>query len=151
MARVSNAGGRAVGFLIGPLLIHEASDMPLFLAIHIALAAMPVVAALMYFPGAPTLAPSASAKLYGARGTENGTENKARGGVDTLIADSAVEIEEALNDAGDALRDCAAARDGDGDGDGGADGRRARVDSGASEVRALIDRYISCESFVAII
>jgi MFS family permease len=104
VARVSNAGGRAIGFLIGPLLIHTASDMPLFLAIHIVLAAIPMVAAVLYFPGAPALAPSASAKLYGARGAEH----EAHDDVSALLAGTAVEGGEAVGDGG-ALRDYASA------------------------------------------
>ena len=104
VARVSNAGGRAIGFLIGPLLIHTASDMPLFLAIHIVLAAIPMVAAVLYFPGAPALAPSASAKLYGARGAEH----EAHDDVSALLAGTAVEGGEAVGEGG-ALRDYASA------------------------------------------
>ena len=73
IARVSNAGGRAVGFLLGATnMVRHASDMPLFLALHIVLSVIPMVVALVYFPGAPAVPPSRSAAFYGARGDAAG-------------------------------------------------------------------------------
>lgn len=56
-----NNMGSAGGFLLGPLLVKNPSDMPLLLYTHAGIAIMNAVLMLAYFPSAPPMPPSHSA------------------------------------------------------------------------------------------
>jgi hypothetical protein len=75
-ARQSNAGGRAIGFFLGPALVKHAKDLPRLLYIEVVLAAVPLLAALIYFPAAPKVPPSESAKFLYQNEQEDGAQTK---------------------------------------------------------------------------
>eukprot|EP01116_Phalansterium_solitarium_P022571 TRINITY_DN7504_c0_g1_i1.p1 TRINITY_DN7504_c0_g1~~TRINITY_DN7504_c0_g1_i1.p1 ORF type:complete len:442 (-),score=110.31 TRINITY_DN7504_c0_g1_i1:289-1614(-) len=64
IARVSNAGGRAVGFFLGPAIVHAASDVPKLLYAEIAMSAVLVACALASPPSGPRVPPSRSASAF---------------------------------------------------------------------------------------
>jgi hypothetical protein len=61
IANVANAVGRAVGFFLGPALVHSASDMPTLLLLEVGLAILPVVAAFTCLAPFPVVPPSRAA------------------------------------------------------------------------------------------
>ena len=79
LARAGNAGGRAIGFLLGPAMVSSAVDMPLFLYVHVFAASILIISAIAYYPPAPPSPPSRSAQVFGAGAagvTETGSENQ---------------------------------------------------------------------------
>ena len=67
VANVANALGRAIGFFLGPALVHSASDLPSLLYVCLACAAVPALAAALYLPPAPPQPPSPAAAAEAAR------------------------------------------------------------------------------------
>lgn len=62
IANVANALGRAVGFFLGPGIVHAANDLPTLLVIEIGLSALPFLCVLVYYPALPSVLPSRGAK-----------------------------------------------------------------------------------------
>ena len=67
IANVSNALGRAVGFFLGPALVHGAGDVKTLLLVCVGCAALPCLAALAFLPALPQQPPSAAAEREAAR------------------------------------------------------------------------------------
>eukprot|EP00040_Diaphanoeca_grandis_P013427 m.67874 g.67874 ORF g.67874 m.67874 type:complete len:492 (+) comp23882_c0_seq2:60-1535(+) len=63
VANVASALGRAIGFYLGPKIVHQASDVPTLLLIELGLAAVPLIAIFLYCPNAPKCPPSRAAAL----------------------------------------------------------------------------------------
>ena len=63
IAIFANNFGSTIGFAISPLVVTEASDCPRLLYIHMGLAFVACVLALIYFPAQPPTPPSAAAEL----------------------------------------------------------------------------------------
>jgi MFS family permease len=61
VANVASALGRAIGFFLGPALVSQPSDLATLLLVEAGLAALPVVATLIYYPAAPAVPPSRAA------------------------------------------------------------------------------------------
>ena len=61
IANTASAAGRAVGFFLGPALVSTAADIPTLLAVECALAVLPLIAVLLYFPVRPLDPPSRAA------------------------------------------------------------------------------------------
>jgi MFS family permease len=63
IASLANNFGSAGGFLLGPLLVKEAADLPKLLYAHAALAGANLLLILAYFPTKPSEPPSAAAEV----------------------------------------------------------------------------------------
>ncbi len=63
----SNALGRAIGFFLGPALVHTSTDLPRLLYVNVAFAALPCLAAWVYLPPFPAAPPSSAAAVEAAR------------------------------------------------------------------------------------
>lgn len=63
VANSSNALGRAIGFFLGPAMVHAAGDLNHLLLLEIGLAALPLICVVVYYPSMPPAAPSAAAAL----------------------------------------------------------------------------------------
>lgn len=86
IANSASALGRAIGFFLGPALVTSADDVSVLLGVTLALAAIPVVCVLAYYPAAPLQAPSDAALKalqYGRQGIVQATKNPGR----KLLAD----------------------------------------------------------------
>ena len=66
LANVANAGGRAVGFLLGPALVHAAGDVPTLLLLELGLSVLPALVALAFCPSFPAQPPSEAAAAEAA-------------------------------------------------------------------------------------
>ena len=64
VGRVSNAGGRAIGYAIGPPMVNAEGNMDSLMWLEFGLAAIIFVAVLVYFPSAPSTAPTRSAQAF---------------------------------------------------------------------------------------
>lgn len=65
VANASNAAGRAIGFFLGPALAATAGQLPRLLLVELALAVLPLLGVLLYFPSQPAAPPSVSAARGG--------------------------------------------------------------------------------------
>ena len=70
----SNALGRAIGFFLGPALVHTSTDLPRLLYVNVAFAALPCLAAWVYLPPFPAAPPSSAAAVEAARWSANSRE-----------------------------------------------------------------------------
>ena len=66
VARTSNAFGRAIGFFLGPALVHSSVDMAPFLYYHVAAAVLLLIFAVIRYPPQPPTPPSRTAAVFGA-------------------------------------------------------------------------------------
>ena len=62
ISAVANTFGNCIAFLLGPLLVTKASDIPKLLYVDLALATIPTICILFYFPYAPSKVPTVAAK-----------------------------------------------------------------------------------------
>jgi MFS family permease len=63
VALIANNFGSTVGFIISPFIVSSPEYVPYLLYLHLALAFLACVLALLYFPPQPPSAPSAAAEL----------------------------------------------------------------------------------------
>lgn len=70
VANVASALGRAIGFFLGPAIVHHANDLKMLLLIEVGLAAVSLVAVWVYYPLQPLHPPSTAAATlqYGTSG-----------------------------------------------------------------------------------
>lgn len=105
VANVANALGRAVGFFLGPAVVASTTDLPTLLLLEVALAGLPLVATLIYYPAVPANPPSAAAAQVistlqerrawaeaRAAAAEEGEEAEAHGAYAGLLSDSDATI-----------------------------------------------------------
>lgn len=69
VAALSNNFGSAVGFLLGPWLVHNASEVPKLLIAHAGLSVINLIMILIYFPAKPPTPPSKSQRDHGSEGS----------------------------------------------------------------------------------
>jgi hypothetical protein len=62
IGNVANAAGRAVGFFLGPALVHSANDVPTLLLLEVGLAMLPLLISFWVLPDLPDIAPSRAAE-----------------------------------------------------------------------------------------
>eukprot|EP01084_Bolivina_argentea_P294755 507283_1 len=62
IAAVSNTFGNCFGFLLGPLIVKTGNDIPLLLYTNLALATIPTIFILFYFPNSPSKLPTIAAR-----------------------------------------------------------------------------------------
>lgn len=67
IGRVSNAGGRALGYFIGPLMVEQTGTLNNLMWFEAALGVVLFISVLTYFPSAPKVAPTKSAGVFRAR------------------------------------------------------------------------------------
>lgn len=67
IGNVANAAGRAVGFFLGPALVHSAGDLPTLLLLEVGLAMTPLLVAFWIVPDLPELPPSRAAEEESVR------------------------------------------------------------------------------------
>lgn len=63
VANVANALGRAVGFFLGPALVHHADDMLTLLWLEVGVTALPLICAIIHMPNEPPEPPTKVAAL----------------------------------------------------------------------------------------
>ena len=67
IGNVANAAGRAVGFFLGPALVHSSGDLPTLLLLEVGLAMIPLLAAFWIVPDLPFRPPSRAAEEENVR------------------------------------------------------------------------------------
>jgi len=75
IAIITHSFGKTVGFVISPFIVSSPDYVPRLLYIHLALAFIACVLALLYFPAQPPSAPSAAAQLLILRPTSEQNNN----------------------------------------------------------------------------